>query len=486
MICPNCFSDSNLSVCKVCGFDIGSYSETATSLPLYTILNNKYLIGRVLGQGGFGITYKALNIENNRIYCIKEYFPVEFSVRQKEGSRVEANSPQNNKIYQHGKRRFLDEAKMLYQFRLNPIVTKVYDYFEQNGTAYFVMEFLDGMNLKQATYNMGGRIPLDNAKIIFVTIASGLIEIHKQNVLHRDISPENIFLTKDYNIKLIDFGAARSYIKSQNSGMSVLLKPGFAPPEQYKTNGNQGEWTDVYALAMTFYAIVSGKKPIDAMSRQAGEAMPFLSDICPEVSVNNAKVIEKACELQINNRYQNFEELLKDFDIDYTNEKSISLHKSKNTKSTDDVISNQDEVVGKDRQNVSEQTTSRNTTSNTNNVNTSMRKGVFRRIFAKQKPFVIVKVRSKNEGIFPISDSKFIAIGRSKKCNIVIDDDEISRVHCYVRFDSYDNTFILCDNSSNGTFDENARLNKGEKYKYKSGTKINLVNSNCELTFLVN
>lgn len=495
MICPNCFNKTseNTNICMNCGFDIESYRQPDASLPTNTILNAKYLIGRVLGQGGFGITYKVKNLDDNRIYCIKEYLPSEFSVRGEDGAYVRANSSQNQKIFQHGKNRFLEEARILYRFRNNPIVTQVYDYFEENNTAYFVMEFLDGMNLKQAIHNMGGKISIENANTIFVTIASGLIEIHKQNVLHRDISPENIFLTKDYNIKLIDFGAARNYIKSQNCGMSVLLKPGFAPPEQYKAKGEQGEWTDVYALAVTYYAIVSGEKPVDAMSRLAGDKMPLLSDICPEVPVNNAKVLEKAYDLNIKNRYRNFEELLNDFEIPYVQENQVHTQQevsegNKNTTetSTEKSKSSGEMFVDTSKEKVKEQTTTSRTVPSNNVVNTSMRKGVFRKIFGRKKPLVIIRTYSNKETIFPISEDTFTTIGRSKHCNIVINDDQISRLHCFIKYDRGKGRFIVFDNSSNGTFDANQRLFRKKEYRYKVGSKINLINSNFELTFVLN
>lgn len=483
MICPNCFKETsdNTNICMNCGFDIENYSNDAICLPVYTVLNGKYLVGRVLGQGGFGITYKVKDLENENIYCIKEYLPSEYSVRNIDNYSVSANSKESEKIYQHGKKQFMEEARILYRFRNNPIVTEIYDYFEENDTAYYVMEFLDGMNLKQATYNMGGKIPLSNADVIFVTISSGLAEIHKHNILHRDISPENIFLTKDYNIKLIDFGSARNYIQSQKCGMSVLFKPGFAPPEQYKTSGNQGEWTDIYALAITYYYVVSGVRPVDAMSRLSGEKVPLLSDICPDVSVQNAKVVEKAYELNIKNRYHSFEELLNDFDISYSQEGSKEQHKE----SSDDV---EEKVFSDNRVEISssEEVTSFPTVPSDRVVNTTMRKGFFRRIFSRKKPFVIVTEQNLGDRIYPISETTFTTIGRSSHSNIVINNVQISRTHCSVKYEKDKGIFLLIDDSSNGTFDSNQQLIKGKVYKYKPGTKINLVNSSFVLTFVLN
>lgn len=469
MRCPNCFNDANTEKCPECGFDLMNYSENTSALPLFYVLNGKYVIGKVLGQGGFGITYKAKSLDDNKIYAIKEYLPSEYSLRSTDGVTVEPNSQNSEAIYKHAKMRFLEEAKMLDKFHYNPIVVDIFDYFEENNTAYFVMEFLDGMTLKAAVNNMGGKISVDEAKIIFVTIASGLIDIHKANILHRDISPENIFLTKDNNIKLIDFGAARDYIKSQNSGMSVLLKPGFAPPEQYRSNGEQGPWTDVYALAMTFYYVVTGKKPVDAMSRKSGDSMPLLNEVNPLVSLTTSKVMEKAYALDIKKRYRNFESLLNDIDIEYNVEE----------KRNNQIVNEEDDVVTKK---LKVPDTSSNIAKSSREKSFSK---IIKKLFFHKNPYIIVNSYG-DEKIYRLNNN-VLKIGRAEdKCDVVINDEIISRIHCEIRYDRNANSFVVIDSSFNGTFSETERLKKKQEYHFSPGEKIILVNEKNIVSFVLN
>ena len=192
-----------------------------------------------MGVGGFGVTYLALNNETGEKCAVKEFMPSELAVRDVMGN-VYPSSEDNAELFEHCKSGFLNEAKTLYTFRGDPTIVNVNDYFEENHSAYFVMEYLDGCNMRAQMQKSGGRIPVEMATIMLVTVGSALMDVHKFNILHRDISPENIFLTSNGSYKLIDFGAARFFTSRANKSLSVLLKPGFAPPEQYSSKGNQG------------------------------------------------------------------------------------------------------------------------------------------------------------------------------------------------------------------------------------------------------
>ena len=304
------------TVCPNCGNDSSKNKQYPGVLPPFTLLNNRYLVGKVLGKGGFGITYVAKDVIGNNICAVKEYMPSEYSSRSEGTLNVVPYSDDKARyVFTHGREKFMEEAKTLLKLRSNPIVVDILDYFTENNTAYLVMEYLSGQDLRKMARSSGGKIDPEFAKTIFVTIASSLMEVHRMNILHRDLSPENIIVTDDGRIKLIDFGAARNFVSTQNKGMSILLKPGFAPPEQYNTKGNQGPWSDVYALCATFYTLVSGKALVDALFRYRGEQQPSLLSLGCPVTKKTSDVIERGMELDYNKRYKDFKELLDDIDI---------------------------------------------------------------------------------------------------------------------------------------------------------------------------
>ncbi len=316
--CVNCFKPTNgAQICPHCGHDQSVGTKFNNVLPPFTVLNNIYIVGRVLGKGGFGVTYIAQDTTNGRICAIKEYMPAEYS--QRPGGTLNI-SPYNDEksryVFSHGREKFILEAQTLLKLRSNPIVVDILDYFEQNNTAYLVMEYLDGQDLRKMARASGGKLDPKFVKNVFVMVASSLMEIHRMNILHRDLSPENIIVTSKGNVKLIDFGAARNFVSTQNKGMSILLKPGFAPPEQYNKQGNHGPWSDVYALCATFYNLVSGQPLVDALFRYRGEKQPSLISLGCNVSKKTSAVIEKGLELDYKKRYKNFKEVLDDIDIE--------------------------------------------------------------------------------------------------------------------------------------------------------------------------
>jgi len=201
-------------------------------LPEFTILKHNYIVGRTLGAGGFGITYKSLDMTKNSICAIKEYAPIRISYRSISGNTLTPNAP-SAKDFEEGKNRFCSEAKTLYKLNHINSVVKIYDFFFENNTAYFTMEYLQGLTLKTFVKNIGGRIPIDTAIKKITMVGKALSEVHKAGIFHRDISPDNIILTSSGTVKLIDFGSAKQLSTDSDESLSVLLKPGFAPPEQY-------------------------------------------------------------------------------------------------------------------------------------------------------------------------------------------------------------------------------------------------------------
>ncbi len=294
--CPNCFTTKTFqeNVCTVCGFKNVVQRETR-ALPLERVLNQRYIVGRVLGIGGFGITYVAYDMRQRQRVAIKEYFPAEWASRLTENSQLIPNSHTLGDLYRHGLSVFINEARVLSQLKDVTNVVNVYDLFEENETAYMVMELLEGYTLNGYLQTMNERcISYEEANQIIYSVGVSLHRIHKYHLLHRDVSPDNIILTKNKQVYLIDFGATRMYALNSPQSMSVLVKPGFAPIEQYSRAGNQGPWTDVYALGATYYYLVTGKKPPDAPDRIMGIPITPLNNLILDIPDCISDAVEHA------------------------------------------------------------------------------------------------------------------------------------------------------------------------------------------------
>ena len=217
-----------VEACSQCGGRQESQVPYHHLLP-GTVLNGRYWVGAALGEGGFGITYIGRDLTLDRRIAIKEYFPSGFATRHnKDNSQVEEITRSSENIYRQGLERFLKEAQLLAQFSKNASIVSVFDYFEANGTAYFIMEYLSGDSLKQYL-DKRGPVSYKYMMAWFYPIFQALAAIHQVGVVHRDISPDNLILASDGNLKLIDFGAARDVLGSKS--LSVVLKPGYAPIE---------------------------------------------------------------------------------------------------------------------------------------------------------------------------------------------------------------------------------------------------------------
>lgn len=210
-------------------------------------LGSRYVIEGVLGEGGFGITYrghdKTLDVE----VAIKEYYPQGFVTRNTTYSEeLTVSQSKYTEMFQKGKEKFLSEARTLARFNRQEGVVSVTDFFETNNTAYIVMEFLDGITLKQYIDTQGLLTPAEILDLM-APLMEALDEVHNVGLIHRDISPDNIMLLENGGVKLMDFGAARAYTEFGEKSLSIVLKHGYAPEEQYRTHGVQGPWTDIYA-----------------------------------------------------------------------------------------------------------------------------------------------------------------------------------------------------------------------------------------------
>lgn len=268
--CLGCMAEmpDEYKYCPHCGYAPGTPAESALHMKPGTILAERYLIGKVVGYGGFGVTYIAWDDVLQQRVAIKEYLPSEFATRAPGHSQVTIFTGDRAQQFADGMVKFVDEAKRLAKFQNEPGIVRIYDSFEANSTAYIVMEYLEGETL--ATYlQREDKVSVEQSIQMLTPVIQSLEVIHREGIIHRDIAPDNIFLTKDKQVKLIDFGAARYATTSHSRSLTVLIKSGYSPEEQYRSRGEQGPQTDVYALAAVLYNMITGVTPPDALERRA-------------------------------------------------------------------------------------------------------------------------------------------------------------------------------------------------------------------------
>lgn len=256
-----------------------NHSTFEHALPAESRLHENYIIDYVLGEGGFGITYSGTCLSTNMQVAIKEYFPSGVASRVSKNG-ISCVSHFDGKLaasFQKGMQRFLNEANLLKEFQELGSIVSIFDVFEENGTAYLVMEYIDGITLKQLITNEGP-LTFDEMLTLFKPVLLDLHEVHKKGLIHRDISPDNLIVGMDNHLHLIDFGAASFENPNESKTMTVILKSGYAPPEQYISDGRIGAWTDVYALCATMYMVLNGVKPADSIKRMQNDTLDFVKE----------------------------------------------------------------------------------------------------------------------------------------------------------------------------------------------------------------
>ena len=372
--------------CPHCGFSESEYKQNPLCLPLNTILAGKYLVGKVLGEGGFGITYVGYDLNMETRIAIKEYFPVELVSRDTtrrtmgEGGAVSGTSAsgggsdrvislsgEKSKTYQQGLKKYVDEARNVSRFSGIPGIVSVKDFFYENDTAYIVMEYIEGVSLKEYLKQKGGKVSEEEALAVMRPVLEALEKVHAAGIVHRDISPDNIMLTfteeakaedagvgagpagangpvSGWNagqsgqagrnaqtasrshsspvsmapplygniaaVRLIDFGAARMTTKNDQKSLTIILKHGYAPEEQYRSHGEQGPWTDVYALCAVFYRMITGKVPEPAMDRIFSDALKRPEELGTKVSPTVSEAIMQGLAVKKEDRIQSVRELM--------------------------------------------------------------------------------------------------------------------------------------------------------------------------------
>lgn len=303
------------SVCEYCGYDESVLQNEAHQLQTGTVLKGQYLIGRVLGQGGFGITYIGWDFYRDLRVTVKEYFPNGTVMRDHAVSmELMDYSKEENSLFVTERKRFLKEAQTLDRLSGIREVVRVEDSFLDNNTAYIVMEYVEGITLKQYVKKQGGRLSPRETFRLLEPVMTALCKVHKTGIIHRDISPDNIMLCLEGGIKLLDFGAMKDVgdiqkLKELTKSTEAVLKQGYAPVEQYQKRGELGAWTDVYALCATFFYCMTGEVPLDALARLLGEEEIHFREYGIEISARKEEVLRRGLELRSKDRISDMEEL---------------------------------------------------------------------------------------------------------------------------------------------------------------------------------
>ena len=317
--CMGCMEqyDDHLFTCPHCGYEEGTKSNQALHIEPGNILNGRYIIGRSLGFGGFGVTYIGWDALLEHKVAIKEYLPSEFATRMPGVTQVTVYNGDKSEQYHDGLGQFVNEAKRL--ARLNNIdgIVRIYDSFEENNTAYIVMEYLEGETLAMRL-EREKTIDPDEAIDMLLPVIDSLQLVHENGILHRDLAPDNLFITKDGTLKVIDFGAARFATTSHSRSLTVIIKPGYSAEEQYRSRADQGSYTDVYSIGATLYKMITGITPPDALERYAmaeggqKDMLEPISKYCEKISKSKENAILNSMNIQAKDRTATMAALAKD------------------------------------------------------------------------------------------------------------------------------------------------------------------------------
>ena len=310
-LCYNCFKEipEGNGPCPYCGFDLSeNVKKYPVALRAGTLLNGRYLIGRVLGQGGFGITYLAWDESLKARVAVKEYMPNDMAARM--GTTVSVAMKSRAEDFAYGLERFQEEARTLAKFMGQPNIAGVTDYFDENGTSYFVMDYIEGISFKTYIANQGGKVSPEEALDVLIPVLRALTAVHAEGFIHRDVTPDNIYITKDGNVKLLDFGSARYSLGDKSKSLDVVLKVGYAPKEQYTRRGRQGPYTDVYSCAACLYAAITGYLPPESLERLDHDELVPPSQMGVEIPLYLERAILKGLAVQPEDRFQTAGEFL--------------------------------------------------------------------------------------------------------------------------------------------------------------------------------
>lgn len=310
-LCMRCMNElpADGTVCPVCGFDASGQEPASHHLPFGSVLAGRYMTGAVLGEGGFGVTYIGYELNLGIRIAIKEFYPYGFVGRDHTQSLSVYSRTNAEDFFAKGKEKFLQEARGIAQFMKLPGIVAVRDFFLENNTAYIVMDYIEGPSLKEYARSLGGKIGASELLEMMRPIVQSLIEVHARGVIHRDISPDNILVDTEGKAWLIDFGAMRDASPDGERTLSVTLKKGYSPEEQYRTHGEQGPWTDVYSMCATLYAMMTGIKPDEPFDRLEEETLKPPRQAGAQVTSQVEETLLKGLAIKRTDRLQSMEEL---------------------------------------------------------------------------------------------------------------------------------------------------------------------------------
>ncbi len=307
MRCMKCMEEiSDVQICPYCGYVQGTAPDNAQALGSGNTLAGRYLLGDVIGAGGFGITYVGWDKSLQRKVAIKEYFPSSLATRAPGQTMVTAFSGEKQKQYLHGKERFMEEARLLMRFAGEEGIVAVYDVVEANNSVYMVMEYVDGITLKESIERFGV-VPEEQLMDFIIPVLLSLKFVHNIGYIHRDIAPDNIKCLPDGSVKLLDFGAARYAVMEASQSLSVIVKQGYTPMEQYQTHGRQGPCTDIYAIAATMYKALTGITPEESLERLENDTLKTPSQCGVKVSSHVENAIMTALNVRPEDRPQDID-----------------------------------------------------------------------------------------------------------------------------------------------------------------------------------
>lgn len=329
-LCPGCMQhlkDSN-TTCPHCGYP-EKHLTVKDSLPVFSILAGKYLLGAPLGKGGFGITYIAMHLPDEKIVAIKEFFPANLAVRDTDNETVVPADDTKAVYYRTGMKSFSEEGRILYLLSDIEHIVHVTEQIQANNTTYLVMEYVPGISLKKYMKQQQKLFSEQETLTLMQPILSALQAMHQKGILHRDISPENLMLSPDNTLTLIDFGAARTFSRSDDDNLTVILKRGYAPEEQYHSNSRQGPWTDLYAVCAVMYQMLTGILPQEASARAEEDHLTPISRIEGlSLSPSTCAALEKGLQMDSMERYPDIGALMK---VLYPAKKEVALEITDNS-----------------------------------------------------------------------------------------------------------------------------------------------------------
>lgn len=307
-LCMNCFSvKGQYEVCPFCGYVEGTPPSQPHYLTPGTILRNRFIVGTVIGAGGFGITYKCFDTTLGVTVAAKEFYPAGLVNRAPGECRVGLLSGDKEEQYKERRKRFLMEAQSVAQFGRAKDIVNVFDFFEENGTAYIIMEYIDDVLLKDYL-DKQGKVDPEAAVSIIMPIIEAVKKIHSKGIIHRDISPDNIFITSENSIKVFDFGAAQLNDSREGMAADPVIKVGYSPLEQYRDKSKKGFYTDVYAVGAIFYQMLTGEKPIESTEREFKDELKSPKELGIKISGNMDRAVMEALSVRPELRFQGIQQ----------------------------------------------------------------------------------------------------------------------------------------------------------------------------------